>query len=303
MFFNQKKALLGVLCSLAINVSFQSSAFFYNENSETNKEQGDRLVNGLNTYIKNVQVELLNSGKNLIEEHEDDTKQFIEDYNAYTYKIVEMTSKPISLSGDSDCLANLRLIDIDIIPVDPMDLLKPLKLKLKDLITKSPCEMVTDAMNDQIDRIDFGVDSPFGSIGVKPNLDDKKADEERNRLEKLKRKARVKNIVFDMGSDFKLKVTERRNVVFNEDGTVISSDDEYKVKTTTAIPKAETLINSEDLLNIDEVFGSFFNSDDDTGELESNSPSGNSNSQSSLSDDRKAADDAARAAAKSRGDN
>jgi hypothetical protein len=304
MFFKKKKALLSVLCSLAINTSFQSSAYFYDDNVETSTKQKSGMSNGLNSYIHSVQIDMLNAGKDLVEEHEADSKQFIEDYNAYTDNIVEKTSKPISLSGDSDCLANLRIIDLDIIPVDPMDLLKPLKLKLKDLIENSPCEMVTDAMNEQIDKIDFSADSPFRSIGVRSNFEDKQANDEIERLAKLQRKARIRNMVFDMGSDFKLKLTERRNVVFNEDGAVITSDDEYEVKKTTSIPKAESLLNSEDLLNIEEVFGSFLNSDDGNNQLESNSPggNGNANSQSSLDDDRNAADEAARAAAKNRGD-
>jgi hypothetical protein len=238
-------------------MSFNVSAY----DEETITEKTDRLANGLNAYIKETQQELSTAGIDLIKEHQDESKEFVNKYNTYTASLVERTSKPISLSGDSDCLANLRLIDLDIIPVDPMDLLKPLKLKLKDLIEKSPCEMLTDELNDQIDDIDFAADSPFGTIGVRGNPEQKKADEELRRQKTLERKARVKNLVFDMGSDFKLKVTERRNVIFTENGAVIDTDEEYKVKTTKSIPKTQDLINQEGLLNVFEVFGELLDSD------------------------------------------
>lgn len=300
--FIKNKVVAGVLFALSLQSSFSVNAF--EEDDETIKEQTDRLANGLNTYIRSVQEELLNSGKKLIEEHEDDTKTFIDDYNDYTDNIVEKTSKPISLSGDSDCLANLRLIDIDIIPVDPMDLLKPLKLKIKDLITKSPCEMITDTINDELDRIDFAADSPFGSIGIKPNLEDQQADAEKKRLEKLQRKARVKTMIFDMGSDFKLKVEERREVVFDEDGSVVTPSDDYEVKTVVSPLKTENLLNTEGLLNMQEVFGAFFPAGDQPEPLPSGANNINSGSnQSSLESERQLADDAARAASRIEGDN
>ena len=206
---------------------------------------------------------MLTKGADLIKEHQDETKEFIDNYNEYTASIVEKTSKPISLSGDSDCLANLRLIDLDIIPVDPMDLLKPLKIQIKDLIQNTPCEMITNRLNEEIDQIDFAADTPFGSIGISPNEEDRKADEERKKREKLERKARIRNIVFDMGEDFKLKVTERREVVYDEDGEVVEVNDSPKVKVLRSIPKTSESINKEGLLNLEEIFGAAFGSRDD----------------------------------------
>jgi hypothetical protein len=293
----RKKLVVSVLFALSVNTSFQAVAFY--------EVSIEGVVNGLSSYIKTTQNELLNAGTDLIAEHAEDSKQFIEDYNAYTENILVKTSKPISLSGDSDCLANLRSIDIDIIPVDPMDLLKPLKMKLKDLILKSPCEMVTGGINDQIDKIDFAADSPFGSIGARPNLADKQADEEIKRLEKLQRKARVKNMIYDLGSDFQLKVTERRNIVFDADGSIVVPDEDYKVTTSSAPLKTEQLLNKEGLLNMKEVFGEFFSSDE--GGNNSNVEPGNSVQsgidQSTLDAERKAADEAARKLARSRGEN
>jgi hypothetical protein len=291
--FIKSKAIKIITLSIFACVNFHS----YANDEESVKDKTDRLANGLNNYISSTQADLLNAGKELIEEHEDDTRQFIEDYNAYTDNIVEKTSKPISLSGDSDCLANLRLIDIDIIPVDPMDLLRPLKIQLKDLILSSPCEMITNELNDELDNIDFAADSPFGSIGITPNAEDKAADEERKRQAKLQRKARAKEMIFDMGSDFKLKVTERREIVYDEDGSIVHPDDEYEVKTRLSPVKTEQLLNTESLLNMKEVFGAFFPSADD----ESNE--GTDGQQSDADTERQAADDAARAAARENGDN
>ena len=296
------------MLTLGVFFVFIFPASFYANSSEvkddeTFTETTDRLTNGLNDYIRTKQNEMLTKGTELVEEHQEKTKQFIDDYNAYAANIVEKTSKPIKLSGDSDCLANLRLIDLDLIPVDPMDLLRPLKIQIKDLIMSSPCEMITNRLNEEIDQIDFSADSPFGSISISPNEEDKKADEERKRREKLERKARIRNVVFDMGEDFKLKVTERREVVYDEDGSVINVDENPKIKTIRSKPKTEEIINEEGLFDINDVFGAFMGAKDDDS-LDPAPPNDNAtaDSKSDRDAERDAADEAARARAKQEGD-
>ncbi|MFT5851555.1 MAG: hypothetical protein ACI87J_001528 [Colwellia sp.] len=263
--FIKRILFIGLLGAFVLPTSFQVQSADDDKVNPTLKI--DKLANGLDSYLMDQQAELLSAGSDLLSEHQDETKKFIDTYNKYTAELTKKTSKPISLSGDNDCLANLRLIDLDLIPVDPMDLLKPLKIMIKDFINQSPCDMLTDKINDQIDKIDFSLDSPFGSVGIKANPEDKKADDEMKRQKKLARKARARTLLFDMGKDFKLKVRERRDVVFNDDGSIVEVTD-YELKRTESTPVTEDLVNKEGLLNVFEVFGKFMSSDGSIKSLE-----------------------------------
>lgn len=224
-------------------------------------ESQEKLANGLSSYIRGAQEELGDAGPALVKEQQEHSIAFIDDYNAYRAYINEKTSRPIGLSSDNDCLANLRLIDLDIIPVDPMDILKPLKIKIKDLLEQSPCEMITGTINDELDKIDYSTDSPFGTVASQAQSDAKRESDAIKKEQKIARKEEVKGLVSDMGSDFKSNVNERRSVVFEDDGSVVQTSD-YEVKSTTSNPKTEGLVNKEGLLNVWEVFGKYTTSNE-----------------------------------------
>lgn len=284
--FIKKELFKGLLFAFVLPSCLQVQAFL----DQSVKVKQDNLANGLSSYIHDVQVELGQAGPDLLEEHQGESKTFIDDYNAFTSTLSEKTSQPIGLSGDNDCLANLRQIDLDIIPVDPMDILKPIKMQIKDYIEQSPCEMITGTINDEIDKIDYFADSPFGSVVSDSKVAEKKAADAAEKKNKIERKEQVKLLVSDMGSDFKTKVDERRSVVFDDDGTVIKTDD-FDVKSTTSNPKTEELVNKEGLLNVWEVFGDYMSSDDSVKPFES---SDTTDSQDARAQEKAAADVKAR---------
>lgn len=215
---------------------------------------------GVMAYILSIQEDLEGAGEEAIAEQAENAKVFIEKYNDYTATLTELTSESVSLSGDNDCLANLRSIDLDIIPIDPMDILKPIKDQINDYIESSPCDMVTDEVNNRMEGFDFAADSPFGSVGV--DSEESQAEAEKEIEEALARKEAVKDLVSGMGSDFSEKIEEIRSIEFTEDGSVDKSEEGEVIEGGT-IKTVEDMVNSEDLLNISEVFGEYNTSDDD----------------------------------------